>query len=139
MHCAKQDTWASEVGVLVRFSSPWPFLGWAWLEWLKRTFLDLQVVMKPILLGITDLRDWGTQPPNDCHTPSQGVVVETRSLGLGPIQERHQRSRRKSRQEHQLLLSRYLPYPDFNGSQMRNCRSAYRASSLYVRHSHISR
>lgn len=35
------------------FSSPWAFLGWTQLERMKRTFgPDLEVVMKPFLLGI---------------------------------------------------------------------------------------
>ncbi|KAF2008691.1 thioredoxin-like protein [Aaosphaeria arxii CBS 175.79] len=34
------------------FSSPWAFLGWTQLERLKRTFPDLEIEMKPFLLGI---------------------------------------------------------------------------------------
>jgi len=35
------------------FSSPWAFLGWTQLERLRRTFgPDLEIVMKPFLLGI---------------------------------------------------------------------------------------
>jgi hypothetical protein len=53
--CMKSNRLSGKVKVefWYDFSSPWAYLGWTQLQRLQRTFgEDLEVVMKPFLLGI---------------------------------------------------------------------------------------
>ncbi|OAG11287.1 thioredoxin-like protein [Paraphaeosphaeria sporulosa] len=56
------------------FSSPWAFLGWTQLERLKRTFgANLEIVMKPFLLGILFREIGAPNLPSSAISPTKAV------------------------------------------------------------------